>query len=445
MDSRQIAVDIFLSGVESVKPDNLINRYVSVSNDTLRIENLLFKLSEIKNIYVVGAGKASAMMAQATETILKSKITAGHIVTKYHHSVPLTYIKTTEAGHPVPDENGIKGTEQILSIVQNAGKEDLVICLISGGGSALLADVPDGCTLADLKSLNSILLKSGATINEMNCIRKHLSNVKGGQLAKAASPARVVSLILSDVIGDPLDVIASGPTAPDPGTFAEALAIVDKYKLRTEMPDQIIKILMEGYEHLRPETLKESDEILKQTSNLIIGTNKLALSTAKEKAESFGYETSVITNTLEGDVEDVAQYLVQLAKNTQLGNYGEKICLLFSGEPTVKVIGNGLGGRNQHLALICANLLQDVPGITLLSGGTDGSDGPTDAAGAVADSSTSLNAIARNLDIESFIRTNDAYHFFKAEGGLLVTGPTQTNVMDLMVILIQTLQTQNVP
>ncbi len=436
MDSRQIAVDIFLSGVESVKPDNLINRFVSVSDDILRIENLLFELSELKNIYVVGAGKASALMAQATESILKSKITAGHIVTKYHHSVPLKYIKITEAGHPVPDENGIFGTEQILSIVQNAGKDDLVICLISGGGSALLADVPDGCTLADLKSLNSILLKSGATINEMNCIRKHLSNVKGGQLAKAASPARVVSLILSDVIGDPLDVIASGPTAPDPGTFAEALAIIDKYNIREEIPEQIIRILIEGLENKRPETLKESDQVLRQTSNLIIGTNKLALSTAKEKAESFGYETSIITNTLEGDVEDVAHYLVQMAKNTQIRNRGKKTCLLFSGEPTVKVTGNGLGGRNQHLALICAALLRDVPGITLLSGGTDGSDGPTDAAGAVADSSTSLNAIAHNLDMQRFIRANDAYHFFKTEGGLLITGPTQTNVMDLMVVLI---------
>ena len=436
MDHRQQAIEIFLAGVESVKPDNLINRYVSVNDNILQIDNISIDLSGLKNIYIVGAGKASAAMARAVELILGSRITAGNIITKYEHSVPLKFIEITEAGHPIPDENGIKGTAQILSLVQRAQKEDLVICLISGGGSALLADVPEGCTLEDLKILSSILLKTGADITEMNCIRKHLSKVKGGLLAKAASPARVISLILSDVIGDPLDVIASGPTAPDPTTFADAISILRKYKIENEIPKQILHVLQEGFEDKRQETLKESDEMFLRTSNLIIGTNLLSLRTSKEKAESLGYETRIITNKLSGDVSVVADYIVENVKNVLKEKADKKICLLFAGEPTIKLQGNGSGGRNQHLALLIAGILKDLPGITFLSGGTDGSDGPTDATGAVVDSLTSENASDLHLDMDQYISNCDSYNFFKQAGGLIITGPTQTNVMDLMIALI---------
>ena len=436
MDHREIAIEIFLAGVESVKPDSLIKRFVSINQNKLQIEKIGFDLSTIKNIYVVGVGKASAAMAQAMESILKTRITSGHIITKYNHSVPLKFITITEAGHPVPDENGIKGTEQIMSIVNKAEIDDLVICLISGGGSALLADVPEGCTLADLKAVNSILLKTGANITEMNCISKHLSKVKGGLLAKAASPATVVSLILSDVIGDPLDVIASGPTTTDPTTFADAISIIRNYKIEKEIPEKIYRVLQEGFENRRQETLKESDEILLHTINLIIGNNSLALKTAKEKAESLGFESRVITNKLDGDVGDVARYIVENAVKAKKEISYKKICLLFAGEPTVKVKGNGLGGRNQHLALIIASLLKDLPGITFLAGGTDGSDGPTDATGAVVDSLTAGNSSNLHLDIEQYINNCDSYNYFKKTGGLIITGPTQTNVMDLMVALI---------
>ena len=431
MDQKQEAVDIFVSGVESVKPGNLIRHYVSIDNDSLWMNGILFDLPAIKNIYVIGFGKASAAMAQALESILESKITAGCIITKYGHSVPLKYTEVIEAGHPIPDENGIQGTKRILSIVNNAGKDDLVICLISGGGSALLADVPEGCTLDDLKLLNDILLKAGANITEMNCIRKHLSKVKGGLLSKAVYPARLVSLIISDVIGDPLDVIASGTTAPDPTTFAEAVSILEKYKIADIIPDKMYRFLLDGLENKHPETLKESDEILLRTSNMIVGTNVLALKTAKEKAESVGYKTQIITNSLGGDVTDVAAYIVEKVKSADKNS-----CLLFAGEPTVKVTGTGLGGRNQHLALIIAGLLKGMSGTTILVAGTDGSDGPTDAAGAVVDTSTWMNASKLDLNMEQYIRNNDAYHFFEQEGGLIITGPTQTNVMDLMIALI---------
>jgi glycerate 2-kinase len=436
IDKRHIIKDIFLAGIESVKPDNLIARSVLSDQDILRIETLRFHLSDLKNIYVVGAGKASALMASAIENILGPKITAGHIITKYGHSVPLKYIETTEAGHPVPDENGIKGTDKIMSLVNKADKEDLVICLLSGGGSALLIDVPEGCTLGDLKILTDILLKSGANINEINCIRKHLSKVKGGLLAKTAFPARVVSLILSDVIGDPLDVIASGPTAADPTTFSDAVAIINKYNIKNDLPENIFDVLQEGLYNKRQETLKESDRALLRTSNLIIGNNTLALNRAKEKAESSGYETRIITNKLAGDVTEVAGYIMELAIQVRKENINRSICLLFAGESTVKVKGKGLGGRNQHLALIAARLLKNITGITFLSGGTDGTDGPTDATGAVADFLTTVRASEMHLDISQYIDNYDSYNFFKQVGGLIITGPTQTNVMDLMIVLI---------
>jgi hydroxypyruvate reductase len=270
----------------------------------------------------------------------------------------------------------------------------------------------------------------------MNCIRKHLSAVKGGQLSRAAAPARVVSLILSDVIGDPLDVIASGPTAPDPSTFSDAIAIISKYNIGNEIPERIIQILRDGLENKREETLKKSDKILKLTSNLIIGTNKLALSTAQEKAKSLGYDSHIVTNNLDSDVTDVASYITALAKHVKDQKTSTKTCLLFAGEPTVKVMGTGLGGRNQHLALLAAVMLKDIHGITILSGGTDGSDGPTDATGAVVDSDTIRKASELGLDPEQYIDNSDSYNFFKQAGGLIITGPTQTNVMDLMVALI---------
>jgi glycerate-2-kinase len=437
MDQKQTAIQIFMAGVESVKPDNLIKRFVSLDRNILKIENLIFDLSVIKNIYVVGAGKASAVMAETIEYVLGSRITSGHIITKYGHSVPLKFIGITEAGHPVPDINGIEGTKQILSIVNEAGKDDLVICLISGGGSALLADVPENCTLDDLKAVNGILLKSGADINEMNCIRKHLSGVKGGLLSKSAFPARVVSLILSDVVGDPLDVIASGPTAPDPTTFADAMNIINKYQIKNEIPEQIYLVLQEGFEKKRQETLKESDEIFLNTTNLIIGTNKLALKTAKEKAESAGFESIVISDSVNGDVNDLVEYIIETVRKVKDEITGRKICLLFAGEPTVRVKGRGLGGRNQHLALSAALFIKNSPGITILSAGTDGNDGPTDAAGAVVDSETMNLAFPNNSRPEDFLAEFDSYNFFKKYGGHVITGPTRTNVMDLIVVIIE--------
>lgn len=438
MEKRGNSIDIFLAGIESVKPENLIDRYVSRDGDSIKFERLCFNLSDIKNFYIVGAGKASAMMARPVEIILEDKIKEGQIVTKYGHGVPLKHLKITEAGHPVPDENGIKGTKKVLSITDSAGKDDLVICLISGGGSALLTDLPDGCTLEDMKSLTDTLLKVGADIVEINCIRKHLSRVKGGMLSYSAYPARVVSLILSDVIGDPLDVIASGPTAPDPTTFKDAITIIERYGIRDEIPARIFEMLEEGLEGKRQETLKESDNIFSYTSNLIVGSNSMALQTAKRKAEELGYISRIVTNSLSGDINNVAEFILSESLIENNKNLGSRTCLLFGGEPTVRVRGQGLGGRNQHLALVMANKLKKMAGVsvTFLSGGTDGTDGPTDAAGAVVDSETRKRALSLGLNTEHYLENFDSYNFFRKEGGLIVTGPTQTNVMDLIIVLI---------
>jgi len=436
MNNRQIAVDIFMAGVESVKPDKLIRNFISWSEKKLVIKNQVFDLSAVQNIYVVGAGKASALMAQSLESVLGSAITGGHIVTKFGHSVPLQYIGVSEAGHPIPDENGLKGTAQIIEFAQKADENDLVICLISGGGSALLTDVPENCTLDNLASLNDLLLKSGADIKEINCVRKHLSKIKGGQLAKIASPAIVISLILSDVIGDPIDVIASGPTAIDESTFDDAMDVLKRYKLSSKIAPSILKIINDGIQGKRGETLKKEELATNKVYNFIIGNNMLALHAAKTMAENLGFYTQIETSTLSGNVEDVASMLVETAIRYRDEHKGMKTCMLYGGEPTVKISGNGLGGRNQHLALICAKQLQKQTGITILSGGTDGTDGPTDAAGAIVDSETFNNGQSLNLDIEEYLLNCDSYNFFQQEGGLIITGPTQTNVMDIIVVLI---------
>lgn len=437
MNTQQSVLDIFLAGVNSVKPDQLIRDSVTCSNEKLIIRNKIFDLSDIKNLYVIGAGKASASMAKELEFILGDRIKDGFIITKYNHSVPLKYIRLKEAGHPVPDENGLEGTKEILNIARKAGEEDLVICLLSGGGSALLADLPEGCTLNDLAILNRLLLESGASINEMNCIRKHLSGIKGGQLTRAVWPAEIISLILSDVIGDRLDVIASGPTSPDPTTFSDAISILIKYQIKDKIPESLLQVLIQGLHEGKAETLKENDPVFQRNTNLVIGSNSLCLETARDKALGLGFNTQIVTNSLEGDISRVADFITGEIQRSIQSGAERPVCLLFGGEPTLKVDSPGKGGRNQHLALMMAKKLKDIKGVTFLSAGTDGTDGPTDAAGAITDSVTMTKAIEDGIDLDQYLVNFDSYHFFKKTGGHLITGPTQTNVMDLMIALIE--------
>jgi hydroxypyruvate reductase/glycerate 2-kinase len=438
MNRRAIAEQIFLAGVKSVMPDKLINKKIALKDNSLIIGHLKYSLESIEHLYVIGAGKASAMMASEVEKILGNRITEGHVVAKYGHSCKLKYINVSEAGHPVPDSNGFKATKTILDIAAKANSNDLVICLLSGGGSALLPDFPEGNTPEDIITVNDLLVKSGAVITEINAVRKHLSIVKGGQLVRAVHPATLVSLILSDVPGDPLDVIASGPTTPDLTTFQQALAVLDNYNLTASVPAGILKFLMEGAAGKKPETPKPGDYVFEKTSNLLIGSNSLALEAAKQKALEFNINAIIIDNQLQGDSSTVADYIVETSlKFKEDISEIKPVCLLFGGETTIKMTGKGLGGRNQHLALLCAIMLHNNPGITVLSAGTDGTDGPTNAAGAVVDSETIPDALSKNIDPAKSLADFDSYHFFKKAGGQIITGPTMTNVMDIIVVIVE--------
>jgi glycerate-2-kinase len=437
MNNRTIAEQIFLAGVESVLPHRLISKEMSLKDNCLKIGYLSFSLETIENIYVIGAGKASAMMGAEVEKILGDRITEGQIVVKYGHSCKLNYINVSEAGHPIPDANGFRATGEILKIAESANCNDLVICLLSGGGSSLLPDIPEGCLPEDMIKVNDLLINSGASISEINAVRKHLSVVKGGQLSRVVFPATLVNLILSDVPGDSLDVIASGPTVPDPTTFLQALTVLATFGLTRAVPRGILALLKEGVAGMKPETPKPGDPVFDKTFNILIGSNRMALESAKTKALEFNINAVIIDDQLQGDTSTVAEYLVETATRFKSDmNEVKPVCLLFGGETTVKMTGKGAGGRNQHLALLSAILLQNNNGITILSAGTDGNDGPTDAAGAVVDSDTVSEAISRNIDPEKYLSEFDSYHFFKKAGGHIVTGPTMTNVMDIIVVLI---------
>jgi glycerate-2-kinase len=437
MDYREVAEEIFKAGVKSVIPSVLIPSKFFIVEKELFIGDLVYNLNLIKNIYVVGAGKASAAMAVEVEKVLGDRIDAGHVIVKYGYSCRLKYIKVTEAGHPVPDQNSFKAAKYLLNLVSKAGEGDLIICLLSGGGSSLMADAPEGIFPEDIIKINEILVNSGASISEINAVRKHISDIKGGQLSRAAFPSTIVSLILSDVPGDPLEVISSGPTVADSTTFCQALEVIDKYNLRDLVPIRILDYLGKGVSGIISETPKPDDELFRSTHNFIIGSNKIALDNARIRSLDFNINSVIIDTQLQGDVISVADYLVTTALRFRNDKDEIKpVCLLFGGETTVRMTGSGKGGRNQHLALIASTLLKDHTGIIFLSGGTDGNDGPTEAAGAVVDDQTYTTAISKNIIAEDYLNNFDSFHFFKKVGGLVITGPTMTNVMDIIVLIV---------
>ena len=442
---RKKLYSIFHAGVEAVNPYRLVLEAVRLDDRSLKIENISYDLNHFKNIIVIGGGKATAPMAQAIESILGRFITDGRIIVKYGHAAKLKRIKVMEASHPVPDEAGVKGTEEIIRMLKQADEDTLVICLISGGASALLVSPADSITLGDKKIVTELLLNAGASIDELNTVRKHLSQVKGGRLARIASPATVVSLILSDVIGDRLDVIASGPTVPDPTTFQNAMAAIEKYSLKDRLPAKVLKLLMQGVKRKIKDTPKGAESFFKKTKAVVIGSLKHAIASAREKAISLGFSAEVVTDELRGEARDAARYLAARAVEVQnsLSKGAKPCCLISGGETTVTVKGNGLGGRNQELSLAFAMEIEGIKGIAMLSADTDGIDGPTDAAGAIVDGNTT--ALAREFDIipEIYLENNNSYNFFKRLDSVskrsyhLITGPTGTNVMDMQIICVE--------
>jgi glycerate 2-kinase len=440
---RQDMVGIFEAALAAVDPYTAVLKAVRIENEQLYIADVNYDLASFERIIVVGAGKATARMALAIEALLGNKIAAGLIVVKEDHTAPLTIIEQVEASHPVPNEAGIAGAHHILDMARGADEKTLVICLISGGASALLVAPIEGITLQDKQEATRLLLNAGATINELNAVRKHLSAVKGGRLAQAAFPALLVTLIVSDVIGDPLDVIASGPTSPDNSTFAEAWTVIEKFGLQEKLPPRVADYLQRGSAGQVPETVKTSDPCLAVTRNVIVASIRQALAAAQEKAAQRGFVTKTISDKLHGEARDAAHFLVQAAHSEMTGmKPNEQRCLLCGGETTVTVRGTGMGGRNQELALAFALEIEGDQSVSLLSAGTDGTDGPNDAAGAIVDGETA--ARARNLDIDprSYLDNNDSYNFFQdfdtATGAQshLKTGPTGTNVMDIQIVLL---------
>jgi hydroxypyruvate reductase len=423
--SRKHALQIFRAALAAADPAAAVLRHLKFVGRTI-IARRRYSVKQFDRIQVIGAGKAGAAMARAVERVLGRRIAGGWINVKDGHTAPVRRVHLNECGHPVPDERGVAGSHELLEIAGAATERDLLICVLSGGASALLPAPAPPVTLQEKQEITRRLLASGATIHEMNAVRKHLSRIKGGRLAEAAYPAKMITLILSDVIGDDLDTIGSGPTVGDRSTLADASRILEEYSI--PQPSRWTE-----------ETPKPGDPELESVQNMIVGSNRQAIDAAAKQAQALGYRTLVLSTFIEGETRDIAAMHAAIAREILASGrpIRRPACLLSGGETTVTLRGNGLGGRNQEFVLAAAIALEGVAdNVTVFSAGTDGTDGPTDAAGAIADSRTAAKARARGLDPAKFLAANDSYHFFEGLDSLIKTGPTGTNVMDVRVLLI---------
>lgn len=437
-------LQIFQAGLAAVDPFRVVAANLQLERGRFAAGPHIFDLDRFQNILVVGAGKAAAGMGEAVEAVLNDRISAGLLIMPQGVRATLRHVVRAQGGHPLPDQAGRRASGQILEMLNGADEKTLVLFLLSGGASALLAVPAAGVTLVDKSKVTSLLIQSGAAIGELNAVRKHLSTVKGGRLARAAFPAAILTMILSDVIGDRLDVIGSGPTAPDASTFADAWAVIEKYGLQDKIPVRARKYLERGQAGLESETVKEIDPGLARSAHLVVGSIHTAIEGARKKARSMGIAVEIITGALQGEARAAASFLAAKAMRIQSGLApGRKFCLLCGGETTVNVRGSGRGGRNQELALAFALAISGREGIELLSAGTDGLDGSTDAAGAMVDGTIVAKAAGLGLDAAAYLNNNDSYSFFceldrlSGERHHLKTGPSGTNVMDLQVILLR--------
>jgi hydroxypyruvate reductase len=414
-----------------------VRRAVRFEEGGLVVVDQSYKLSDCRKVIVVGAGKASAPMAAAVENVLDGRISLEGVVTvRYGHSVPTRHVHIREAGHPMPDAAGVAATREIVAALEGATADDLVVCLISGGGSALLTLPADGVSLSNLQQTTDALLRSGATINEINVVRKHLDSVKGGGLARLAAPARLVTLVLSDVVGNPLDAIASGPTVPDTSTFADAAGVFGRYELWRALPSPVVSRIRLGVSGDVAETPKAGDPVFEGSQTVVVGSNLLACEAAVAAARGLGMQAMLLTTYVEGEAREAARVLAGVLREIDASGHPlpRPCCVVAGGETTVTVRGKGRGGRNQEVALGAALALQGLEDVLLASVGTDGSDGPTDAAGAWVDGSTLGRGMGLGLDARAALVDNDSYAFLDKVGGLIRTGATHTNVNDLYLL-----------
>lgn len=438
---RSDAASIWAAGLRAVDPERAVLRHVRRRGGVIAAGAFRIDLGKTGRAWVIGAGKAAAPMARALERVLGPRAAGGLLVTKHGHGFPLRRCEILEAGHPLPDEDGLAAGRRIAEFVdERIGPGDLVFCLFSGGGSALLVAPAPGITLEDKLATTRLLLNAGATIHELNAIRKHLSSLKGGGLARLLARHRVVSLLLSDVVGDSLDTIASGPLAPDSATFGDCLEILERFGLAGSVPPAVLRRFQAGARGEISETPKPGDPIFRRKENLIVGSSHQACAAAAARARRLGYHTVVLSSTLEGDTAEAAGFHMAVAREIALHGRPARrpACLLSGGETTVKVTGQGKGGRNQEFVLRCVAPLGRLPAPCVAASiGTDGTDGPTDAAGALADNRTLTRSLRFGPGfLAGALRDNDSYRFFERLGDLIVTGPTRTNVMDLRILLV---------
>ncbi len=434
---RTLLTKLLGAGLRAVDPVQAVRRAVRRRGPWLHVGGIRYDLRRYRSVVVVGAGKASAPMARELETVLGPRLSGGLVVVKYGHGARTRRVRVVEAGHPVPDRAGLQGATRLLDLVARLTSDDLLLVVLSGGASSLLPAPCPGVSLADKRRTTTLLLRSGATIQEINAVRKHLSAVKGGQLI-AATRATVASLILSDVIGDDLASIGSGPTAPDPTTFRDARAVLDRFHLWRKLPAHVRTHLTKGLRKQVPDTPKPGARVFKRVRNHIIGNNRAAVAAVAAAAESAGLRTLVLTTSLTGEARDAAKFLAALAREARVSGQPVRppACLVAGGELTVTIRGQGRGGRAQEFALAAGIEMAGLKDAVIAALGTDGTDGPTDAAGAAVSGETMSRAGRLGLNLQRALADNDAYPVFRRLGGHIVTGPTRTNVNDLYVALL---------
>lgn len=444
-ERRQRILPVLEAALLAVDPGPAVARAMQRAGSRLAIGAATYDLARFERIFLLGFGKAAVAMGRAAADVLGERLAGGVLLTKHGHAAGAGAlpgsIAVLEAGHPVPDQAGVAAAARIAALAQQATARDLVLCLISGGGSALLTLPAGGLKLADLQATTAALLRCGASIDEINTLRKHLELLKGGQLARLAGPAAVVSLVLSDVVGSPLDVIASGPTVPDRSTWVDAWEIVQRYGLQPALPAAVVQHLRAGLDDRQPDTPKPGDPAFERCQTVIVADNAVAAEAAAAKARALGFDALVLSTFVEGEAREVARVAVALGREVVARSRpaAPPACLLLGGETTVALRGAGRGGRNQELALAAALALARVPEgqrIVVASLATDGSDGPTDSAGGLADAGSIARGRAAGLDAAAHLADNDAYPFLQASGDLLRTGPTQTNVNDLIAVFV---------
>jgi hydroxypyruvate reductase len=440
-DLRRMIDDMIQSVLQAADPREAIFRRLQRIEQTLMMANDATDLRAIERVLVIAIGKAAIPMADALIDLLDDRLSAGVIVTKHAHTGdfrPPESMRLIEAGHPVPDSESIAGARAIEDLLHDVTTRDLVLCAISGGGSALVTLPVEGVSLDDLQATTGLLLRSGATIHELNAVRKHLDRIKGGGLARLTRGAKTITLLLSDVIGDDLSVIASGPTASDPSTFGDAWRVVERYDLAARLPQPVRAHLEAGLRGAASDTPKSGDALFDRVHNIIVGSNRLAVEAAEKAVRSFGLNTLVLSTFIQGEAREVAKVASAIAREVDASGrpVARPACVIWGGETTVTVRGEGQGGRNQELALAAALGIDGLRETVVVALATDGSDGPTDAAGAIVTGETLDRARAAGLDAAKYLKENDSYRFFAELEGLIKTGPTGTNVNDLLFLFM---------